>query len=205
MAWEMYQLTGPKMFDGTIDWDTDTIKMALLVAHTADTALDDFWDDVSADEMSGTGYTAGGETLTCSVVRTAANSWGTNWAASTAYNVGDIVKPVSGNGFVYRAVVAGTSAASEPTWPTTPGVTVVDNGVTWANIGQAVIALDATDPTWTGLDAGTPSHAVVWKDTGTPATSPLIAINDAITTPSNGADYTVNIDDAGIIASGIMS
>lgn len=34
--------------------------------------------------------------------------------------------------FVYEVTVAGTShATTEPTWPTTPGNTVVDNGVTW--------------------------------------------------------------------------
>lgn len=54
------------------------------------------------------------------------------WVAATAYVVGDIVQPVAGNTFVYRCTDAGTSAGSEPTWPTSGyGTTVVDGGVIW--------------------------------------------------------------------------
>lgn len=42
----------------------DTIKVALLTAsYTPDIDTHDFYDDVSANEISGTGYTAGGFTL----------------------------------------------------------------------------------------------------------------------------------------------
>ena len=53
------------------------------------------------------------------------------WAASTAYAVNDCVSPTSANGYYYKATVAGTSDAAEPTWPTALGETVVDGGVTW--------------------------------------------------------------------------
>jgi len=53
------------------------------------------------------------------------------WAASTAYNVGDVVRPTSRNGFVYVCTAAGTSGSSEPSWPTTAGQTVTDNDITW--------------------------------------------------------------------------
>ncbi len=53
------------------------------------------------------------------------------WAASTAYSLGAAVRPATRNGFCYEATVAGTSAASAPTFPTTAGNTVVDGGVTW--------------------------------------------------------------------------
>lgn len=202
--WEMYQKAQAKFRNGGIDWDTDTIKMALLAGHTPDLVNDEFWSDVSADEESGAGYTAGGETLTCSVTLTQANSWGTAHATSTAYVVGQIVRPSIGNGYLYRCVVAGTSGGSAPSWPTTPGTTVTDGTAVWLNIGQAILVMDADNVTWTNLDVGTPSHGVVYKDTGTPATSSLIAINDGITTASNGANYTVEIDPAGIIAEGVL-
>ncbi len=47
-----------------VDWDTDTIKVALLSnAYTPDQDAHDYFNDVSANEVSGTGYTAGGNTL----------------------------------------------------------------------------------------------------------------------------------------------
>ena len=47
-----------------IDWDTDTIKVALLTsAYTPDVATHDFFDDVSANEVAGDGYVAGGATI----------------------------------------------------------------------------------------------------------------------------------------------
>ena len=54
-----------------------------------------------------------------------------DWVASTAYSLDDLVSPTTPNGYRYKATVAGTSAASEPTWPTTVGQTVVDGTVTW--------------------------------------------------------------------------
>ena len=47
-----------------INLASDTIKLALLNAsHTPAQDTHDFFDDVSANESSGTGYTAGGATL----------------------------------------------------------------------------------------------------------------------------------------------
>ena len=57
------------------------------------------------------------------------------WASGTSYSEGDIVIPSSRNGRRYRATNAGTSGSSEPTWPTTAGGTVTDNGVNWEEYG----------------------------------------------------------------------
>jgi hypothetical protein len=47
-----------------VDWETDTIKVALLErVHTPNTSTHQFFSDVSGSEASGTGYTAGGATL----------------------------------------------------------------------------------------------------------------------------------------------
>ncbi len=47
-----------------IDLVNDTIKVALVTSsYTPDIDTHDFFADVSANESSGTGYTAGGETL----------------------------------------------------------------------------------------------------------------------------------------------
>jgi hypothetical protein len=57
------------------------------------------------------------------------------WATTHAYAVGDLVKRLTGSGiYWFKATVAGTSGASEPTWPATLGGTVVDGTVTWKAI-----------------------------------------------------------------------
>ena len=55
--------------DGSIDLDTDTIKLALLTSsYTPSADNHDFYDDVSANEIAATGtYSAGGGTLTVSL------------------------------------------------------------------------------------------------------------------------------------------
>lgn len=64
----------------------------------------------------------------------------TAWQASHLYALDDIREPVTENGYRYRVSVKGTSAGSEPTWPTTIGATVTDGGVTWECIGKTPIA-----------------------------------------------------------------
>lgn len=53
------------------------------------------------------------------------------WLASTAYALGEAVRPTTRNGFAYECTTAGTSGGSEPTWPTTPGNTVNDGTAVW--------------------------------------------------------------------------
>lgn len=57
------------------------------------------------------------------------------WGAAAVVEAGDLIRPTPANqnGHVFRANNAGTTGASEPTWPTTG--TVGDNGITWAEAG----------------------------------------------------------------------
>ena len=66
------------------------------------------------------------------------------------------VTPITKNGRKYICTTAGTSGASEPTWPTTVGNTVVDGTVTWtcselslSNILSRLDSLDGTNGTTT--------------------------------------------------------
>ena len=53
-----------KALNKEVDWDSDTIKVALLTSsYTPNQDTHDYYDDVSGSEVSGTGYTAGGQTL----------------------------------------------------------------------------------------------------------------------------------------------
>jgi hypothetical protein len=74
-----------------IDLDSDTIRVALLAdTYTPDQDAHNYFDDVSAHEITGTGYTAGGAALTSKVVNydSATNIFSfdaanTSWSAST--------------------------------------------------------------------------------------------------------------------------
>lgn len=96
----------------SLDYLSNTIKVALLAdTYTPAQDTDEFWSDVSAHEVSGTGYSAGGATLA--------------------------------------------------------------NKTVTVNAGANKVVLDADDVTWTSVTV-TARYAVVYKDTGTPSTSPLL-------------------------------
>lgn len=64
MASKLYGQFLSQALNKEIDWDTDTIKVALLTnAYTPDQDAHNYFDDVVANEVTGTGYTAGGLTL----------------------------------------------------------------------------------------------------------------------------------------------
>lgn len=99
-----------------VDWANDTIKVALLKeAFTPNQDTQDFYDDVSANEIEGTGYTAGGATLT---------------EATATYDA-----------------------------------------------ESNTLRLDAADVSWTEASFAA-FYAVIYKDTGEAATSPLLAYVD---------------------------
>ena len=60
------------------------------------------------------------------------------WAASTAFAVGDIRRATTSqaSGLWFRCTTAGTSASSEPPWPTDVGSTIPDNTVVWTAISS---------------------------------------------------------------------
>ncbi|MEU8199495.1 hypothetical protein AB0C10_37500 [Microbispora amethystogenes] len=196
------------LWEGRINFATDTIKAMLLASYTVGSTQDSaqYLSDVvtagvgvEATGGGSTGYTAGGQTLTGKTVTyTAANSWSVQRANSTAYTVGDVVRPASANGYLYQAIIGGTSGGSVPTWPTTIGATVTDGGVTWACVGRGVLVVDANDPSWTTGNPGTltASHMLVFKDTGTPSTSPVILYWDlgGSQVASNGGAFTPQLD-----------
>lgn len=127
--------------NGTIDWDdnsTTTIKCALCTnAYVPDQDAHDFFNDVSASEVSGTGYTAGGKAITT------------------------------------RAVNLDTT--------------------------NNYIELDGDDVSWTGATF-TARYAIVYKDTGTSTTSPLIGYVDfGADVPVSAGTFSITWDATGIV------
>jgi hypothetical protein len=105
-----------KAMNKEMDWDSDAWKLTL---HTATYApnLDThaYVSDLTNELTTAGNYTAGGFALTMiAPAYTAANSWATTRANTTAYALGNIVRPASANGFLYQAVVAGTTGAARP-------------------------------------------------------------------------------------------
>lgn len=103
MASLIYNSFKKKIQDGSIDLDTDTIKVALVTSsYTPDQDSHDFFDDVT-NEVSGTGYSAGGATLgTVTVTQDNTNNRGvfdaadTSWASSTITARGAVIYKSTG-------------------------------------------------------------------------------------------------------------
>lgn len=70
------------------------------------------------------------------------------WLASNPYTVGQIARAttVQASGLVFRCTIAGTSAATQPAWPTDIGSTIADGGVTWAAISSVYEELAVLGP-----------------------------------------------------------
>lgn len=181
---------------GNINWASDSIKMALLTStYTPSLTTHVHFSDLT-NEVSGTGYTAGGTALgTKTHTVTAANSWATVWAATTAYTAGSsIVKPLISNGFIYQALTTGTSGGSAPTWPTVQGQTVTDGSVTWTCLGESITQWSSASPTWSNSTI-TARYGVIYDaQTGVGTTEPLMVLVNFITDQTSSAGpFTVSV------------
>lgn len=129
------------LWQGGINLLSDSLYVSLHAAYTPNfTAHEDF-ADVSATEVSLTGYTAGGQALT--------------------------------------------------------GVTL-----TWDGTNMRWV-LDADNPLWASLQAGTVSHAIVRKFHATPASSWLIGYIPIIATQPNGNNFSLTLPASGLLTSAV--
>lgn len=84
MASGIYTIFKADLMNGNVDLVNDTIEVALLdnshPTTAGDLLADNTWADVSANEISGTGYVAGGATMsgTKSVTEAATTYWDTD-------------------------------------------------------------------------------------------------------------------------------
>jgi hypothetical protein len=108
-----------KAFNKEIDWESDTIKVALVTSsYTPNQDSHDYFDDVSANEVSGTGYTAGGATLAS---KTIGYTSGTNVTKFDAADVSWTSSTITARYAVIYDTTPGTSA-------TNPLIAYVDFG-----------------------------------------------------------------------------
>ena len=109
MASLIYHSAIHKGLTGGIDYDTDTFKCMLVTsAYTPDKDAHDFRNDVT-NEVTGTGYTAGGAAATVGVTTDTANDrveislGAVSWTTST----------ITARGAVYYKSRGGASSADE--------------------------------------------------------------------------------------------
>lgn len=114
------------------------------------------------------------------------------WQASHVYTLGQSVHPVTPNTYRYEVTTAGTSGASEPTWPTTLGATVTNGSVvfTLVSITHPITEIKLAS-TSGGLDtavAGDPLILDTTVDSGVANALPVyIRRTNTITTVGNNA------------------
>lgn len=141
----------------------------------------------------------------------------TQWAAATAYSVGDIRRqlatPSLNDERVFRCTTAGTSGGSEPAWNLGKGATTNDNGTVWTEVtGNSTYGWNAAAPrqrlfmnggsSWAAAGdtvrvhenhAESQTAGVTYSSPGT-ASAPLrvITVNDGLTALATTATVTVN-------------
>ena len=118
MASLIYNSFLDDVFRGNIDCDTDTFKVMVTTSAYTENKDTDLKRSAITNEVTGTGYTAGGNTVTVTVTKDTTNDridvslGGTTWPSST----------ISGaQKFVYYKSRGGAATADEL-------VAVVDNG-----------------------------------------------------------------------------
>jgi hypothetical protein len=187
MRW--YRQAPGRIMNGEVDWDTHDLRVTLHSAsYVPDLDAHDYVADLTNELATGGGYTSGGLAVASkSITTTLGSAWTVQRAASTGYITDDIVRPAAANGHLYRAVTTGTTGGSLPTYPTNLGETVVDGGVTWQNIGRAIVVLGFTDPLWAAATFGPARYAVLSDRTPAGAgAQPLLGLTDFGTDRTGG-------------------
>lgn len=133
----IYNEAKKEFLNGALNLAGQTMKVMLVTGYTPNIDTHTGYSSVSAYEVTGTGYTTGGVTMT--------------------------TKSVTKN-------------------------TTSDKGV-----------FDADDAAWTGLNIGTPSHAILYNDSH--ASKCVIAYWE-VTTPTNGGNYTLQFSADGVLTLG---
>lgn len=202
-TWYWYNAGFAKVLNKEVDLVANAnLKLQLHTStYTPNRNTHDYQDDLTNEVANGNGYTTGGKAVANPTVTVVPSASATAWAATTAYTVGQIRRPLAGdNGYVYVAVVAGTSGGSAPTWPTVIGTTVTDGTVTWLCAGVGFVKFDADDPAaWTASTFTCRYGVMIDTTSGVSTTNPLIGYLDfgGDVSPSDGS-LTVAFHSEGI-------
>lgn len=136
MASLIYNSCIDDMAKGAIDFDTDTFKVLLVTSsYSPNKDTHTKRSDVT-NEVSGTGYTAGGATSVCTVTKDTANDKVTLSFAATSWSTATI----TARGAVYYKSRGGASSADELVAYVDFGGDVSSTGATFS-LGASTITL----------------------------------------------------------------
>ena len=90
-----------------------------------------------------------------------------------------------------------TDGSSPPAY-TTGGATLANQATSKDNTDDEGV-FDADNVTWTALDVGTPSHAIMYDSSGASPPLDYLMAYWELSTASNGGDYTLQFATEGII------
>jgi len=187
MASRLFEKGREGFLDGSIDWDTNTIKAALLDLNTADTGVKTITAATNATPIVVTatshGFTNGDFVAIGGVLGNLAAN-GVWKIANQATNTFELTDPVTGSNVVGSAaytsggyaVNLGPSASGD-NWDDFDAClvgTAVTLGTTTATAGVA----GAANSTFTTVSGATAEAIGIYKDTGTASTSRMIAFID---------------------------
>ena len=68
------------------------------------------------------------------------------------------------------------TGASEPTWPTVQGQTVVDDVVTWSCLGESITTWSSASPTWAAATFTATNYAIYDAQSGVGSTEPVLVL-----------------------------
>lgn len=112
---------------GTVTLDGQPFRSRLVVTSVEDTprVVGTGSSDAFGDYTIPTG-SWGGAVLINSI-----QDYGSEWESETAIVVDQYVHPTTPNGYIYKVQSAGVTGTTEPEWPTSSGVNVIDGGVSY--------------------------------------------------------------------------
>lgn len=206
MPTNLYGLGVADLLSGVIIPQTHTMNAMLITsAYTPNFDTDHFVSTIRANEVGASGsYAANGSAVALTVSYVAAAS-ATARANTTAYSVGEMVRPATTNGHVWRCVTAGTSAGSEPAAITTfggaAGQSVTDGSVVWAECGRGFAKIAPPGSVaWTTATITARYLVIADFNPGTDATRPLlVCIDFGSNQTSTAGTFTVTFDTFGLM------
>lgn len=176
------------------------MKMALHTSSYTPAIDTDEFQSVLTNEhaVSGT-YVDGGKAMTLVDAAVVQDTAVTAHTVSQTWAVGDLVRPSSANGYIYRCIGAGAGSGSAPTWPTTVGKDVADGAAFWENVGTSYIKLDASDMQWAASTL-TARYGVIYVD-GSDGTGDFVVglIDFDGDETSSAGDFDIVFDANGVL------